>query len=58
MLDDRQIANGGYKIYPHIVDDKKIHPQDKFTPLYQNSKNIRIVKMLCLDQQRGNGYFI
>ncbi len=40
-----QIANGGYKIYPHIVvDDKKIHPQDKFTPLYQNSKNIRIVQ--------------
>ena len=40
-----QIANGGYKIYPHIVvNDKKIHPQDKFTPLYQNSKNIRIVQ--------------
>ncbi len=40
-----QIANGGYKIYPHIVvDDKKIHPQDKFTPLYQNSKNIKIVQ--------------
>ena len=41
-----QIANGGYKIYPHIVidDDKKNQPSDKFTPLYQNSKNIRIVQ--------------
>ncbi len=41
-----QIANGGYKIYPHIVvDDKaKDHPIDKFTPLYKNSKNIKIVQ--------------
>ena len=41
-----QIANGGYKIYPHIVvDDKeKDQPIDKFTPLYQNSKNISIVQ--------------
>ncbi len=41
-----QIANGGYKIYPHIVseDKKKVHPADKYTPLYENSKNIRIIK--------------
>ena len=41
-----QIANGGYKIYPHIVvDDKaKDQPIDKFTPLYKNSKNIKIVQ--------------
>ena len=41
-----QIANGGYKIYPHIIagDDKKNQPNDKFTPLYKNARNIRIVQ--------------
>ena len=41
-----QIANGGYKIYPRIiVDDKKDNqPDDKFEPLYKNSRNIRIVQ--------------
>ena len=40
-----QIANGGYKIYPQIiVNDNKEQPIDKFTPLYENSKNIRIIQ--------------
>ncbi len=41
-----QIANGGYKIYPHIVvgDDKRNKPDDNYMPLYENSKNIKIVK--------------
>ncbi len=41
-----QIANGGYKIYPHIVVDDKIkdQPIDKFTPLCKNSKHIKIVQ--------------
>ena len=41
-----QIANGGYKIYPKIViDDKdKIKPSDYYTPLYKNSKNIKIIQ--------------
>jgi len=41
-----QIANGGYKIYPKIIvdDENKIQPDDKFTPLYENSKNIKIVQ--------------
>ena len=41
-----QIANGGYKIYPHLVVDNnfKDQPIDKFTPLYKNSKNIKIVQ--------------
>ncbi len=41
-----QIANGGYKIYPHLVVDDKVkdQPMDKFTPLYKNSKNIKIVQ--------------
>ena len=41
-----QIANGGYKIYPHIIanDENKIQPSDKFIPLYENSKNVKIVQ--------------
>ncbi len=41
-----QIANGGYKIYPKIVvDDKnKNQPDDKYTQLFENSENIRIVQ--------------
>jgi len=40
-----QIANGGYKIYPHIVENEnKTQPIDKFTPLYKESKNIEIIQ--------------
>ena len=41
-----QIANGGYKIYPNIiVDDKKLsQPSDKFTPIYKDSRNIKIIQ--------------
>ena len=41
-----QIANGGYKIYPKLVldDNKKKEPNDKFTPLFKDSKNIKIVQ--------------
>ena len=40
-----QIANGGYKIYPHIIENEnKTQPIDKFTPLYKESKNIKIIQ--------------
>ena len=41
-----QIANGGYKIYPRIIENEDLEQQrsDKFTPLYENSKNIKIVQ--------------
>jgi len=41
-----QIANGGYKIYPQILVDKETQnqPSDKFMPLYENSKNIKIIQ--------------
>ena len=41
-----QIANGGHKIYPKIViDDKdKIKPSDYYTPLYKDSRNIKIIQ--------------
>ena len=41
-----QIANGGFKIYPKIIVDDKTNdqPVDKFMPLFQDSKNIKIVQ--------------
>ena len=56
-----QIANGGYKIYPKIVidDENKVSPIDKFTPLYKNSKNIKIVQdamFASTNEVRGTSY--
>ena len=56
-----QIANGGYKLYPKIiVDDKKKEIQiDKFTPLYKNSKNIKIIQdamFASTNEVRGTSY--
>jgi penicillin-binding protein 2 len=40
-----QIANGGHKIYPHIIENEnKNQPIDKFAPLYKESKNIKIIQ--------------
>ena len=41
-----QIANGGYKIYPKIIVDNENmeQPNDKFIPLFEDAKNIRIVQ--------------
>ena len=41
-----QIANGGFKIYPKIIVDDKTNdqPGDKFMPLFEDSKNIKIVQ--------------
>tara|TARA_B100001063_G_scaffold214014_1_gene213952 strand:- start:1040 stop:2833 length:1794 start_codon:yes stop_codon:yes gene_type:complete len=55
-----QIGNGGYKIYPRIVvDDKNEAPEDKFSPLYSNSKNIQIVQdamFASTNEVRGTSY--
>ncbi len=56
-----QIANGGYKIYPKIVmdDENKVSPIDKFTPLYKNSTNIKIVQdamFASTNEVRGTSY--
>ena len=39
-----QIANGGYKIYPKITAEDDNNYSDKFTPLFKNSKNIKIIQ--------------
>ena len=55
-----QIGNGGYKIYPRIVvDDKNEAPEDKFSPLCSNSKNIQIVQdamFASTNEVRGTSY--
>ena len=56
-----QIGNGGHKIYPKIVvdDNNKVAPVDKFTPLYVNSKNIKIVQdamYASTNEVRGTSY--
>ena len=41
-----QIANGGHKIYPQLIvnDNNTTQYPDKYAPLYQNSKNIKIIQ--------------
>ena len=41
-----QIANGGHKIYPKIIADNKNQnqPFDRYSPLYKDSKNIKIIQ--------------
>ena len=41
-----QIANGGYKIYPQLITGQQIKNQEieKFSPLYDNPRNIRIIQ--------------
>ncbi len=56
-----QIGNGGHKIYPRIVinDENKVAPIDKFSPLYTNSKNIKIVQdamFASTNEVRGTSY--
>ena len=56
-----QIGNGGYKIYPQIVVNENNNdlPNDKFTPLFNNSKNIKIVQdamYASTNEVRGTSY--
>ena len=56
-----QIGNGGHKIYPRIVinDENKVAAMDKFSPLYTNSKNIKIVQdamFASTNEVRGTSY--
>ncbi len=54
-----QIANGGYKIYPRIVANDESQYEDKFTPLYKNSRNIKIVQdamFSSTNEPRGTSY--
>ena len=54
-----QIANGGYKIYPKIVENDGNQYEDKFTPLYKKVRNIKIVQdamFSSTNEVRGTSY--
>ena len=54
-----QIANGGHKIYPNIVANIDKQQEDKFSPLYKKSKNIKIVQdamFSSTNEVRGTSY--
>ena len=56
-----QIGNGGYKIYPKIIadDENSVSQIDKFTPLYKDSRNIKIVQdamFASTNEVRGTSY--
>ena len=54
-----QIANGGYKIYPRIIANDENQYEDKFTPLYKNSRNIKIIQdamFSSTNEVRGTSY--
>ena len=56
-----QIGNGGYKIYPKIVvdDGNVVSPIDKFTPLYKDAKNIKLIQeamFASTNEVRGTSY--
>ena len=47
-----QIANGGYKIYPHIIENEnKINQLINLHLYIKNLKTLRLFKMQCLVQQ-------
>ncbi len=41
-----QIANGGFKIYPKLIegDEKNVQPEDKYEPLFKNPNHIAIIQ--------------
>ena len=54
-----QIANGGHKIYPNIVANIDKQQEDKFSPLYKKSKNIKIIQdamFSSTNEVRGTSY--
>ena len=56
-----QIGNGGHKIYPRIVvSDENIEPPiDKFMPLYDDARNVKIVQdsmFASTNEVRGTSY--
>ncbi len=54
-----QIANGGFKIYPKIVENNDNQYVDKFMPLYKKARNIRIVQdamFSSTNEVRGTSY--
>ena len=54
-----QIANGGHKIIPKIILDSKTEEEDKFAPIVEDSKNMKLVQdamFSSTNEVRGTSY--
>jgi penicillin-binding protein 2 len=54
-----QIANGGYKIIPKIILDSKTEEEDKFAPIVEDAKNMKLVQdamFSSTNEVRGTSY--
>ena len=54
-----QIANGGHKIIPKIILDSKNEEEDKFAPIVEDAKNMKLVQdamFSSTNEVRGTSY--
>ena len=54
-----QIANGGHKIIPKIILDSKSEEEDKFAPIVEDTKNMKLVQdamFSSTNEARGTSY--
>ena len=54
-----QIANGGHKIIPKIILDSKTEEKDKFAPIIEDAKNMKLVQdamFSSTNEVRGTSY--
>jgi len=54
-----QIANGGHKIIPKIILDGKTEEEDKFAPIVEDAKNMKLVQdamFSSTNEVRGTSY--
>jgi len=54
-----QIANGGHKIIPKIILDSKTEEEDKFAPIVEDAKNMKLVQdamFSSTNEVRGTSY--
>jgi penicillin-binding protein 2 len=54
-----QIANGGYKIIPKLIVDSKTNDEDKFSPIVEDAKNMKLVQdamFSSTNEVRGTSY--
>jgi penicillin-binding protein 2 len=54
-----QIANGGHKIIPKLIVDSKTNDEDKFSPIVEDAKNMKLVQdamFSSTNEVRGTSY--
>jgi penicillin-binding protein 2 len=54
-----QIANGGHRIIPKLIVDSKTNDEDKFSPIVEDAKNMKLVQdamFSSTNEVRGTSY--